>query len=135
MVLLPKQVHLQYDVGAGGVSNGERLLPRSYLHAARDSDRNAKKARTARKYFLMVAVVDCGTVAQHAGRAVAVGAAVQGPLGLRWQALRGLQEDASTRSQQDAGVSTDLTQSRGLTSCGLHSSQSPASQVRTLKAL
>jgi len=30
----------------------------SYLHAARDSDRNVKKARTARKCFLMVAVVD-----------------------------------------------------------------------------
>lgn len=59
MVLLPKQVHLQKDVGAGLVSaacvrTSQQLC--CDLLAARVSDRKANRATTTSRYRLMVGV-------------------------------------------------------------------------------
>jgi hypothetical protein len=89
MVLLPKQVHLQKDVGAGDCQHGigeEKM--RQDLHAARDSDRKAKKVKTARKYLLMVAVAIAQSCSRATGR-------WQGPLGLRCRSSRCLQDHDS----------------------------------------
>ena len=54
MVLLPKQVHLQKEVGAGdGVSISDWVWGREHVLAARESERKAKKVRTARRYRCM----------------------------------------------------------------------------------
>lgn len=51
MVLLPKQVHLQKDVGAGYVSTGLFMTVRGLgfdLLAARERERKLKKVSTSR---------------------------------------------------------------------------------------
>jgi hypothetical protein len=57
MVLLPKQVHLQKDVGAGTVSGLYSNLVQGDVQAASDSDRKERNVKNRRTYLLMVAIV------------------------------------------------------------------------------